>query len=83
MTYTVTWKPRADRELAELWLQAPDRNLVAHAVHQIDTNLRTRPLEVGESREGTFRILCILPLVVGYRVSEPDRLVEVVRIRAI
>jgi hypothetical protein len=83
MRYTVTWKPRADQELAEIWLQAPNRNLVAHAVHQIDSYLGDRPLDVGESREGDFRILCILPLVVGYRVSKADRLVEVVRIRAV
>jgi plasmid stabilization system protein ParE len=83
MKYTVVWKPRAEKELAELWLGAVDKNIVAHAVHQIDSELRDGPLEVGESREGRFRILCVLPLVVSYEVIEADCLVRVVRVRAI
>lgn len=81
MKYTVVWKPRAEQELAELWMQAADRDIVGHAAQQIDWKLRDAPLEVGESREGEFRLLCILPLVVGYQVSEADCLV-IVRIRA-
>lgn len=35
MKYTVVWKPRAEQNLTDLWMQAKDRNAVAHAVHQI------------------------------------------------
>ena len=83
MKFTVVWKPRAENELTELWIAASDKNLVAHAAHQIDSELRDGPLEVGESREGKFRILCVLPLVVSYEVIEADCIVRVVRVRAI
>jgi mRNA-degrading endonuclease RelE of RelBE toxin-antitoxin system len=83
MNYTVVWKSRAEQELAEIWLQAADRDLIGHAVHKAEHALARDPFDVGESRETDYRLLCILPLVIGYRVSEDDRLVTVVRVRAV
>ena len=83
MTYTVVWKRSAERELAEIWLQAVNHDAVGHSADQIDRQLRLAPLDAGESRDEDYRILCILPLVVGYRVSEDDRVVTVVRIRVL
>jgi mRNA-degrading endonuclease RelE of RelBE toxin-antitoxin system len=77
MNYTVVWKPAADDQLSELWLNSANRDAIAHSAHEIDAQLGEKPLDVGESREGDYRILCILPLVVAYRVSEEDRLVTV------
>jgi len=83
MNYTVVWKRAADDKLAELWLNSADRDPIAHSVHQIDAQLGEKPLDVGESREDNYRILCILPLVVAYRVSEDDRLVTVGQVREV
>ena len=77
MTFTVVWKPEAERALAALWNVAPDRQAVTDAADMIDILLRTEPLEVGESRVANVRILTVFPLSVYYDVREDDRLVAV------
>ena len=36
MIYTVVWKTSAEEELAQLWIQAPDRAAVTQAANRID-----------------------------------------------
>jgi hypothetical protein len=77
MTFTVVWKPEAERTLAEVWTAARDRQVVTDAADAIEALLRSAPLEVGESRVANMRILVVLPLVVYYDVKPDDRLVAV------
>jgi cell division protein ZapA (FtsZ GTPase activity inhibitor) len=77
MKFTVTWKPSALNDLAEVWLHAQDQQEVADASDEIDRRLKRQPLQEGESRTGTERILIIAPLVVTYDVSVDDCLVTV------
>jgi len=77
MTYTVVWRPSAERTLTEIWTNAEDRQTVTDAADAIDAVLRAAPLEVGESRVANIRILTVLPLSVYYDVHEDDRLVGV------
>ncbi|OHB85401.1 MAG: hypothetical protein A2V98_12660 [Planctomycetes bacterium RBG_16_64_12] len=77
MTYTVVWRPSAERALAEIWTSADDRQTVSDAANAIDALLRTTPLDVGESRVANIRILTVLPLSLYYDVHEDDRLVAV------
>lgn len=77
MTYTVVWRPSAERTLAEIWTTADDRQTVTDAANAIDSLLRATPIEVGESRVANVRILTVLPLSVYYDVHEDDRLVAV------
>jgi plasmid stabilization system protein ParE len=77
MTYTVVWRPSAEQALAEIWISADDRQPVTDAANAIDSLLRTRPCEVGESRVANIRILRVSPLSVYYDVHEDDRLVAV------
>jgi len=62
MTYTVTWTPDAEQELAAIWLQAANRAAVTRAAHEIDQRLGRDPLSEGESRSGIRRILFVWPL---------------------
>jgi len=80
MTFTVVWKPRQKRHLAEIWISSSDRAAVTRAADEIDRRLRLLPLEEGESREGEFRLLLIDPLGCKYQVLEDDRIVKIVRI---
>lgn len=82
MNYTVVWKPEAERHLATIWNQSPDRNGVARATHIIDQTLGTGPQEAGESREEGFRVLFVRPLGVMFEVSPDDRKVRVVTVWA-
>ena len=81
MKHTVTWKPSVKQRLADIWITAPDRPAVTEAANAIDKSLRVDPLDQGESRSGSVRILIVLPLAVVYDVREDDRLVEVLSVR--
>jgi hypothetical protein len=80
MTWTVIWDPSAEARLIPLWMTAPDRAAVTRAANEIDARLRRDPLNEGESRSGPYRVLFVPPLGVSYKVSEPDRLVEVLKV---
>lgn len=77
MTYTVMWRPSAERCLAEIWTNAEDRQAITEAANDIDALLRTDPMGVGESRVVNIRILTVSPLTIYYDVHEEDRLVAV------
>src|SRR5712691_9137245 len=77
MNYTVTWQPRAQARLAQLWTNGPDRAAVSAAANRIDALLRQNPSSRGESRSDGTRILFVPPLAVQFRVSELDCCVDV------
>jgi hypothetical protein len=77
MKYSVVWGPEAERRLAELWLSAPDRQVLADAADAIDVALGRNPLAAGESRVGDTRIHIESPLGVYFDVSITDRTVLV------
>jgi len=72
MKWTVTYRPFARDELADLWLNAPDRQAVAHAADAIDRILSRDPLNAGESRGGRRRLLIEPPLAVHYSTYPDD-----------
>ncbi len=81
--YTVIWAPEPQNELAELWLAASDRAVVAQAADEIDDRLATSPISKGvELSEGLRRFRCA-PLQVLYVVRTEDRVVEVTAVRRI
>jgi hypothetical protein len=72
MIFTVTYKPSAEQELADLWLNGPDRQAVTDAANRIDALLKADPFTQGESRDGLSRILFERPLAVQMISAEPD-----------
>jgi plasmid stabilization system protein ParE len=80
MTFTVTYKPSAEQELAAVWMNAPDRQAVTQAAHRIDALLRTAPHLQGESRDGMSRIMFERPLAVQFEVNDADCLVDVLKV---
>jgi len=81
MKYTVVWKSAAKRQIAEIWMQAPNRKEVTSAANAIDATLRLQPHSCGESRGTNFRLVIEMPLGVFYAVNEEDRLVTVFYVR--
>ena len=77
MTYTVVWRPYAERSLTEIWNDSNDKQSITDAANTIDALLRTDPLSVGESREENVRLLYVAPLAVYYDVFPDDRRVGV------
>jgi hypothetical protein len=77
MKYTVLWRRAAEATLADLWMTAVDRHAIASAADAIDDLLSRKPLELGESREGSSRILFLGPLAAMFTVAVDDRLVHV------
>ncbi len=78
--YTVVWHPAARDRLARLWLVSNDRQAVTNAADEIDRELAVDPVKKGSLVRNQLRILCVLPLRVLYRVSEPDRLVTILAV---
>ena len=80
MIYTVTWSRRALGMLAQIWIDATNRNAVAAASYEIDNILRDDPDLVGRPRFDTVRAFNCPPLGVEFEVNEPDRLVIVINV---
>jgi hypothetical protein len=80
MKYTVLWTGVAEDRLAGLWIDAPDRTLIALAADTIDRLLSEDPHQQGESREGNTRITFCYPLAVEFEVVEEDRTVFVLAV---
>ena len=77
MKWTVIYRPSAKSELAELWLNAGDKQTVTNAADAIDQILARDPSTAGESREEGMRILIEAPLAVVFDVRQDDRIAEV------
>jgi hypothetical protein len=81
MKYTVIWLKKAEDQLARLWTDASDRAAVTAAADTIDSLLRWRPAERGESRSERSRILIEGVLAVLFEINEEDRLVYVTAVK--
>ena len=77
---TVVWKASALDQLAEVWLQAADRQAVTTATAQVDNLLGVDPLGCGADLREGLRVVEIQPLRVIFAVQDEDRLVEVARV---
>jgi len=80
MKHTVIWVPKAEQNLATLWMDAADRPIVTEAANEIDRRLRDDPGGAGESRSRGRRILLEPPLGVIFRVYAEDRIVRVLTV---
>ena len=81
--YTVVWVQSAQDELADLWLNAPDRNAVTTAAHAIDQELGEDAAVKGTKLSEGLRSLFAPPLKAIFAAREEDRIVEVLRVRSI
>jgi hypothetical protein len=75
--YTVTWLRDAERELANIWVQAHDRQAVTRAQAQIDVQLERDPFHFGTVVAEGLHKLVVPPLMVFFAVDSARRHVEV------
>jgi hypothetical protein len=79
--YTVVWHQGAQEELAELWMDARDRNAVTIAANVIDRELSQNAAAKGVEVSEGLRALFTPPLRILFTVNEDDRVVEVLRVK--
>jgi plasmid stabilization system protein ParE len=79
--YTVVWLRDAIDELGEIWLASHDRNAVTAASAEIDRELASDAMAKGKPLSEGLRVYVAPPLRVVFSVSDPDRKVEVARVR--
>jgi hypothetical protein len=79
--YDVVWLESAQDELAELWLQANDRNALTSAAHLIDVELSHDAEVKGRELSEGLRALLAPPLRVLFSVDEEKLVVEVASVR--
>lgn len=75
--YTVVWHNDARDQLAELWVNASDRQSVTLAANAIDRHLANAAESKGIGVEGDLRQVVIPPLRLLFSVSEADRMVKI------
>lgn len=75
--YTVVWHEDVQNQLAQIWLDASDRNAVTSAAHAVDQCLANDAESQGVEVEGGLRELLVPPLQLVFFVSEPDRMVRI------
>ena len=81
--YTVVWLEDAQDELAQIWLDAEDRQAVTQASADIDPTLAVDPESKGDHlAEGLWR-LRMPPLEVAFTIREQDRTVEISNVKTI
>jgi hypothetical protein len=80
MKYTVVWLPSAERDLTDLWLNAPDLPVVSDAADELDAQLARSPEDLGESRFENVRMAFAGPLGILFEVQDADKLVRVLRV---
>ena len=81
--YTVNWKLGAQNHLAQLWIEAPDRDVVTASANRIDEELANDPDLKGRLLREGLRSLDISPLRVLYEVNVLGRIVDVYSVRRI
>ena len=79
--YTVVWLRDAIDELGEIWIAAQDRNAVTAASAEIDRELATDASAKRKSLSEGLLIYDAPPLRAVFSVSDPDRKVEIARVR--
>ncbi len=80
MKYHVRWLPRAEQELAALWLDTLRRAAVTRAAQLLDQQLAQAPGHLGESRPRGRRVHFEAPLGILFRVLEDVQEVEVIHV---
>jgi hypothetical protein len=81
--YTVTATPKAENDLARLWLRASSRRAVSQAADAIDRLLRDDASQKGFDAGQGLRQLMVSPLIAEFSVDEGDRTVTIWSIRHI
>ena len=80
--YRVIWEPDAESMLADLWLDAADRNSVTSAQADVDRLLARDPYFHGQLlSEGLYR-LRVGGLIVNFTIAVDARLVQVTWVRS-
>jgi hypothetical protein len=73
MKFTVTWTAAARSQLAEIWLNASDKERITESVRAIERLLARDVEDAGESRVVDIRILIEAPLAIYFDVRPLDR----------
>jgi hypothetical protein len=81
MRWTVTWQPKAATDLAQIWLDAENRQAVADASNRIDRVLRISPDSAGQDFFGD-RLYVDPPLAIVYTLHPDDYRVDVILVWA-
>lgn len=81
MSYQVIWPRETFEELADAWLNAPDRDAVTSASHRLDQALASNPFACGFYRDSPVNRTAIeFPLGIEFEIIEDDKQVRVLRV---
>lgn len=82
MSWTIYWSEAAEAELELILSTAPDPPKLLVACTQLEQELKTNPIEAGESRTENYRVIFCLPMV-AYFVPHPQQAaIQITHVRA-
>jgi hypothetical protein len=77
--FRVIFRPQADRDLVDLWLESDNQQAMTTAVDRLVQKLESNPLQVGESRRAMRRIALDWPVGIEFEVDESNGVVQIYR----
>ena len=75
--FTVVWSPTAEATLAKLWLSAAEPRTIQEASDFLEAEMAHSPNAMGLEISAGLRVAGAGPLLILFRVSNPDRRVTV------
>jgi hypothetical protein len=79
VSFRVIFRPQADRDLVDLWLESENQRAITEAVDRLVRQLESNPMQVGESRRAMRRIALDWPVGMEFEVNEHLGEVQVYR----
>jgi hypothetical protein len=82
--YALVWLEAAEEQLASAYLAARERGeaeRVTRLVARLESQLRTVPAQLGESRGTRSRVALVLPLTLHFEINDDVRVVVVTEVR--
>jgi hypothetical protein len=82
-SFTVDWTPAAEDELADIWLQATDRNAVTAAQAALEKRLEQDPTGYGQHHSEGLYSITVPPLHAFYSIDFARQFVQVTDVREV
>lgn len=78
--YRIRWRKSATHDLADIWLQSPDRNAVTVAAKEIESRLQEAPLSWGNELSEGLRAFTWSTSRVLFYIDDRKNVVRIVSV---
>ncbi len=80
MKFTVAWKPRAENELAAIWMNSSNPAAITEAANRIDAVAANAMVQFAFQPHRIIQQLYLEPLGIAFEFSPTDRLITIIAV---